>query len=929
MLGDRKPPNQSVDDPKLPLRVDLKDYAAWLSGHDPFGDDDPPPNPRRRPKAQRSLELFLADFCTSQSGGRSVTVEDVQSLLARYPSLLVLDGLDEVAEPDLRAIVVEQINLTATRMGAGGKLRRFQILVTARPNATGLAEPDKDIFQTLTLEPLTTRLQREFVYKWCDVNDIHGKDRRDLRRTFVDRTALDHVAQLADNPMQLTILLFLINRKGDAVPVSRTPLYTDYMTTLLDREVNRKQIDREQVPRVQEVTAFLGWHMHSGVETKPTAGRMAQRDIESTLYLYFRATEGPDQEAANLFKAASDRFWALTSKVDGTFEFAVQPVREYFAARFLAEWAGRDRREPLPKQQVLQHLIDRNYWLNTARFYAGFAPPNELAGLRYGIEEAIERARHPLQERVAAWALMSDGIFANDVRVQRDVAALLTDDFSVVLLARHSESNINFSRLTAANGAEQVASHLFKAIESATASDLTPARVDILKERLAVDSGTFVAWWRSRLDASVGSPEQAAWLRVGGRFGTPRLAGADATKLSVTSAVDCQAALSAGASPDAGTDAEKRLLQAVLDGWSSDVLTAGSSESGSLLRAMRPQWYHQLQADSREGPTFTTGHLWLTQADRSSRAAALNRLVEIDQGYAALKKAANARGKGQKDTTEPWQNPARVLCQIHGPSLLAAEIAIAGAASVGTLGSGSVSPGGEPFGPNVDYGTFVIEVHRHPDSAWWRSTYEKYNDSLSRQTWCLAVLATADTATVIDHIDAIDACVAGLSADEFAAVAAASSRLGATQRSQSIGREIWPAVLSASNRSKLLVSHFAANKADLDPLDALTVADLAALAAPAPSAWPIVRAISARLLHGPTTALLEALAAAGSEAKVDLPTAAQQPPNEYVDAVLGSPGRYPAAWVIAAERWRSIHHDEVPLDQVALVENWVPKVPRL
>jgi hypothetical protein len=929
MLGDRKPPHESVDDPKLPLRIDLKDYAAWLSGRDPFGDDDPPPNPRRRPKAQRSLELFLADFCTSQSGGRSVTVEDVQSLLARYPTLLVLDGLDEVAESDLRAIVVEQINLTATRMGAGGKLRRFQILVTARPNATGLAEPDKDIFQTLSLEPLTTRLQREFVNKWCDVNDIHGKARRDLRRTFVDRTALDHVAQLADNPMQLTILLFLINRKGDAVPVSRTPLYTDYMTTLLDREVNRKQIDRDQVPRVQEVTAFLGWHMHSGVETKPTAGRMAQRDIESTLYLYFRATEGPDQEAANLFKAASDRFWALTSKVDGTFEFAVQPVREYFAARFLAEWAGRDRREPLPKQQVLQQLIDRNYWLNTARFYAGFAPPNELAGLRYGIEEAIEQARHPLQERVAAWALMSDAIFANDIRVQRDVARLLTDDLSIVLLTSHPESNINFPRLTSANGAEQVSNHLLQAIESGSASGLTSARVDVLRERLTIEKDTFITWWKARLDASVGTPDQAAWLRVGGRFGAPRLIAADAAKLSVTNAMECQAALSAGASADVGTDVEKRLLQAVLDGWGSDVPTTGSSESGSLLRAMRPQWYHQLQTNCREGPAFTTGHLWVTQADRSSRAAALNRLVEIDQRYAALKKAANPRGKGQKDTTEPWQNPARVLCQIHGPSLLAAEIAIAGAASVGTLGSGSVSPGGEPFGPNVDYGTLVIDVHRHPGTAWWRSMHEKFSDSLSRQTWSLALLATADTATVIDHIGAIDACVAALTPDEFAAVAAASSRLGAMQQGRAIGREIWPALISASNRLKLLVSHFAASKVELDPLDALTVADLMDLASPSPSAWPIVRAISARLLSLPTPTLLEALAAAGSEAKVDMPSVAQQLPVDYLDELLRGPGRYPTAWVIAAERWRSIQHAEVPLDQVALEEKWLPKVPRL
>ena len=175
---------QTVTEPKLPLRIDLKDYAAWLSGGDPFGEDDPPTHPKPRKKSQRSLELFLADFCVSYSGGRQVTVEEVQSLLERYPTLLVLDGLDEVADPNLRHVIVDQINLTSTRMGLVSKLRRFQILVTARPNASGLPEPDKEMFQTLRLKPLTSALQREFLNKWCDVNDIHGSKRRDLRRTF-------------------------------------------------------------------------------------------------------------------------------------------------------------------------------------------------------------------------------------------------------------------------------------------------------------------------------------------------------------------------------------------------------------------------------------------------------------------------------------------------------------------------------------------------------------------------------------------------------------------------------------------------------------------------------------------------------------------------------------------------------------------------
>lgn len=841
----------------------------------------------------------------------------------------MLDGLDEVADPELRVIVVEQINLVATRMGAGPTLRRFQILVTARPNATGLAEPDKDIFQTLGLEPLTPALQREFVNKWCDVNDIQGRDRTDLRRTFMHRTALDHVAQLADNPMQLTILLFLINRKGDAVPVSRTPLYTDYMTTLLDREVNRKQIGREQVPRVHEVTAFLGWHMHSGVETTPAAGRMTQRDIESTLYLYFRATEGPEHEAGNLFKAASDRFWALTSKVDGTFEFAVQPVREYFAARFLAEWAGRDHREPLPKQYVLQQLIGRTYWLNTARFYAGFAPPNELAALRYGIEAAIEQARHPLQERVAAWALTSDGIFANDLRVQRDVAKLLTDDLGIVLLARHPEANINFPRLGPANGGDQIAGHVLHAIESDPANPLTPARVAVVRERILRDSAVFAAWWKPRMDASFGTANEAAWLAIGGHYGVPRLDADGSSKASVGDASESQAALSAGASPEPGTDVERKLLRAVLDGWCSDVSTTGMSEAGALLRAMRPQWYHQLQSDSRNGPSFATGHLWLTQADRSSRSGALNRLVEIDQRYKLLKRAANPRGMGQKDTTEPWQNPTRVLCQIHGPSLLAAEIAIAGAASRGTLGSGSVDTGGEPFGPNVDYGTFVIKVHRQPGSAWWHAMHEKYDDVLSRQTWSLALLATARIDAITDHIDAIDACLAGLTADQFAGVAAVSSRLGACPRARRVERAVWEAAGGASSRTKLLVAHFAAHTAELDPLSPLGISDLADLISPAPSAWPIVRAVTAQLLNSPSRELLDVLGQAGTDAVVDVPNATLQLPVEYLDAMLSAPDRYPAAWVIAAERGLSKHHVETPLDELALQEQWLPKVPRL
>jgi hypothetical protein len=120
VLGDRKP-QEVVEQPRIPLRIDLKDYAAWLAGNDPFEDGDTSPRPRPRPKAKRSLELFLAEFCSAASGGRAVEVEDVQSLLDRYPTLLVLDGLDEIPDPTWRRVAVEQIEQTAGRMAATSK----------------------------------------------------------------------------------------------------------------------------------------------------------------------------------------------------------------------------------------------------------------------------------------------------------------------------------------------------------------------------------------------------------------------------------------------------------------------------------------------------------------------------------------------------------------------------------------------------------------------------------------------------------------------------------------------------------------------------------------------------------------------------------------------------------------------------------------
>jgi len=526
-------PPERLTNPKLPLRVDLRDYGSWLSGRDPFGDEPDARKPRARAGSGRSLELFLAHFCRHHSGGREVDVEHIQDMIERYPTLLVLDGLDEIASADTRRIAVAEIEKTIQRLAASPVSKRhFQVIVTARPNAGGLTEPDKSRFQTLTLQPLSLKLQQAYVSKWADVHGVRGQQAKRLKRISGERVRYDHVAQLATNAMQLTILLFLINRQGESVPVSRTPLYSEYMKTLLDREINNQQIAKEQVPHIIETTAFLGWHMQAGVEADHGLSRMKRKDIEDTLNLYYRRTGGPADLVEALFGAVTDRFWVMTSKIEGTFEFAVQPVREYFAARFLYDLAGQDRKDQIPKGDVLRELVERPYWLNTARFYAGFANRNTLAGLRYGLKEAVDGGNRPLQTRSAIWTLLGDGVF-HDARLalQKDVVSLLTDDLSIRLIGAEGAER-TFPQLAWTAGGEILTEILLDQIDLSPADVLNLERARIIRERICGSGVAAESWWLSRFDKALGSRNESTWLRVGELLGVTKITNDRAASLA-------------------------------------------------------------------------------------------------------------------------------------------------------------------------------------------------------------------------------------------------------------------------------------------------------------------------------------------------------------------------------------------------------------
>ncbi|MFJ4836231.1 NACHT domain-containing protein [Streptomyces sp. NPDC088747] len=903
-LGDEQPRDgrrpflgrTPLPDPRLPLRIDLRDYASWLAGNDPFNDADRPAP--ARPRRQGSLEAFAAHLLTARSGGLPASVATVNDILERLPVLIVLDGLDEVARPEARKRVVDEIDQFTARLHTAF---RPQVIVTTRPNVAGLAEPASERFETIALDRLNETLRITYLHKWARARVIPDKEHLSLERIFRQRSAEPHISQLADNPMQLTILLYLMHKRGNSVPANRTDLYTSYMETFLDREAEKTTAVDEHRTDLEEVTAYLGWHLQAVAEKEGGNGQLPTRELQRAILNYLFTVEKNVALVDDLFTAVTDRVWALTSKVQGTFEFDVQPLREYFAARYLYDFAGADQRQ-FDRAEVLRELVRRGYWLNTCRFFAGFAKPNELAGLVETLEEERDEGTRPRQLRLSAWVLLADGVFSGRHRTQKRAADLFLDDLSVRFIHHELTTNDDLPLPTADRGAQYLADRFLAQVAGDPTSPAATERLQ-LAVLLLDDAETFHAWWQPHMRAALGTDLETVWLTIGTSFHcAARLPRPDLEHLALADSTAAAAALHAGLAPPPGSPHEQQLLQAVLSGHASEAICPAPHYAADLLRILRPQNFLHRAAGSGSLPVLESiGHRD-PDLPGQQRTAALIRLKERDAGFGILQSALTAT-KGQKQTTSPWSNTARAISTLLGPCWLAAEITVIGAAATAFTTGGDITPGSQPFGPTPDYGRLLQELRSNRTATpWWTEQFTAHTDPLSRATWTLGLLAIADEAVVTEQLPRIDEALRTLPADVRHALLMASSRLGVT-----LARPMSPAVLSAaallSTETALAVAHYVAHpkqllqERELHPLSDAALADMAAYTT---AAWPARIALTTRMSTSPTSLTLAALKAYGPHTVLQPESPGFAPGT--ATTILESPFDYPMSFVNAADR---------------------------
>lgn len=412
---------------RLPFKIDCRDFDTWMHGGSPFPDTTQP-EPSR---GTRSLETFLCAQIEHHSGGAHFGVDDLHAVLRLSPVLLAFDGLDEVADIDRRRLLVDSISKGVSRLEEVSL--SVQTLVTSRPAAFANSPSlPHSKYLYLSLTSIGRPTIDEYTNRWLRARHLPPREADDVRAILSEKLDEPHLADLARNPMQLAILLSLIHTRGLSLPDKRTALYDSYVDLFFAREAEKSVVVRENRDLLVNIHRYLAWILHSEAQTSATRGSVSEARLRRLVQRYLQHHGHDPDLASKLFSGITDRVVALVSRIQGTFEFEVQPLREYFAARHLYNTApysppGAEKSGTLPDR--FEALSRDFFWQNVTRFYAGCYSAGELPSLVESLralsaDSAFSLTGYP-QELAAA--LLSDWTFAQYPRQMETVVPLVVD----------------------------------------------------------------------------------------------------------------------------------------------------------------------------------------------------------------------------------------------------------------------------------------------------------------------------------------------------------------------------------------------------------------------------------------------------------------------------------------------------------------------
>jgi energy-coupling factor transporter ATP-binding protein EcfA2 len=356
--------------PFLPLQISLPDLAAWM--------DKAPISP---PGANTDILAFVTNLPSATNSG--LTADTLFALACTLPSLIVLDGLDEVGAAQDRERIVAAARDLLTALAKRGA--SAQIVAATRPQgyAGELAHIGLNL-RACYLAPLLRNEALSYADKLVEAK-IPGAD---LQKKTLDRlreaAAEPATERLLTTPLQVTILTALV-QQGRA-PRERWKLFWSYFDYTYKREIEREtyasRLLAEHRSHIEAIHARVALLLQVEAERAGGAAARMPRDRLREIVNAVLLEDGIEEVTRNelvgaIVVAAEQRLVFLVEPEPGSFGFEIRSLQEFMAAWALT--SGRDTEVEARLVDVVKAPMFRNVTLFIAsRLFSEGSPLRDI-----------------------------------------------------------------------------------------------------------------------------------------------------------------------------------------------------------------------------------------------------------------------------------------------------------------------------------------------------------------------------------------------------------------------------------------------------------------------------------------------------------------------------------------------------------------------
>ncbi|MEU0406509.1 NACHT domain-containing protein [Streptomyces griseorubiginosus] len=286
-------------------------------------------------------------------------------VLTRGRGLLLVDGIDEIPEPDrerIRRWLRDLIIAYPDNLW----------LVTSRPSAVHDDWLTGDGFAELSLAPMDRDAITEFVERW---HTATGADPALARRLLTSVHTKKDLAALATNPLMCALICALHREREGYLPHGRKELYEAALSMLLERREQQKGLSEAfgiqltQAPQIKLLQKLAYWMIRN--QQAEIQRSRAQRIVSDAIPAVPQVAR-LDVGAREVLDHLLLRSGLLREPEEGAIDFVHRTFQDFLAARAAVEEEDFG---------LLVDNADKTQWEDVIRMAVAHARPRESAAL--------------------------------------------------------------------------------------------------------------------------------------------------------------------------------------------------------------------------------------------------------------------------------------------------------------------------------------------------------------------------------------------------------------------------------------------------------------------------------------------------------------------------------------------------------------------